>query len=217
MAGRLAVIEGTDASGKSTQFALLSDRLEREKTDFRHIVFPRYSEPSSALVRMYLGGEFGQNPGDVNPFAASTFFAVDRYASYKKDWQAYYASGGLVLADRYTTSNAVHQGAKLTDGERRTFFEWLFDFEYRKIGLPQPDLVVLLDMPPECARRLLKSRSGAGDIHERDFDYLSRCRDAALLAASLYSWKVVDCAPGGTLRSVEDIGGEIYSLINKLR
>ena len=106
--GKLIVIEGTDGSGKSTQFRLLTERLAGEGREFRQLVFPQYAEPSSALIRMYLAGEFGTNPSDVNAYAASTFFAVDRYASYKKVWGKWYEDGGLVVSDRYTTSNAVH-------------------------------------------------------------------------------------------------------------
>ena len=154
MKGTLIVIEGTDGSGKSTQFQQLRQRLEREGISFRNVVFPRYQEESSALIRLYLSGAFGTKPGDVNPYAASSFFAVDRYASYRQDWGDWYEQGGLVLCDRYTTSNAVHQASKLSAEERDTFFRWLYEFEFGKLGLPKPDLVLYLDMPhpsPSCA------------------------------------------------------------------
>ena len=137
--GRLIVIEGTDGSGKSTQFARLCQRAEAAGIPFQRLVFPQYQEESSALVRMYLGGEFGKHPEDVNAYAASSFYAVDRYASWKKVWQRWYERGGLVLTDRYTTSNAVHQGSKLPDEEKGPFFRWLADFEYRRLGLPEPE------------------------------------------------------------------------------
>ena len=146
MKGTLIVFEGTDGSGKSTQFKLLCDRLQSQKTQFRRLVFPQYSEPSSALLRMYLGGEFGSHPSDVNAYAASTFYAVDRYAAWKKVWGSDYEAGELILSDRYTTSNAVHQGGKLPDAEQPAFFDWLSDFEYCKLGLPQPDVVIYLDI-----------------------------------------------------------------------
>ena len=139
MKGTLIVIEGTDGSGKSTQFQQLRQRLEREGISFRNVVFPRYQEESSALIRLYLSGAFGTKPGDVNPYAASSFFAVDRYASYRQDWGDWYEQGGLVLCDRYTTSNAVHQASKLSAEERDTFFRWLYEFEFGKLGLPKPD------------------------------------------------------------------------------
>lgn len=210
------VIEGTDGSGKSTQLARLIGRLEEEKADFRHIVFPQYAQPSSSLVRMYLGGEFGSRPGDVNAYAASTFFAVDRYASYKKEWQGYYQDGGFVLADRYTTANAVHQSAKLPVCEREAFCRWLFHFEYTLMGLPEPDLVLLLDMPTECSAALIQKRHTQNDIHEQDIEYLRQCRSAAQLAASLFGWHTVHCAPDNILRTVEDIHEEIYQTIKKI-
>ena len=147
--GKLIVIEGTDGSGKSTQFKLLTQRLQAQQQDFRRLVFPRYSEPSSALIRMYLGGEFGTKPADVNAYAASAFYAVDRYASYKQDWGHWYEDGGLVLSDRYTTSNAVHQASKEPPEVRPAFLKWLYEFEYDKLGLPRPDLTIYLDVPTD--------------------------------------------------------------------
>ncbi len=218
MVGKLIVFEGTDGSGKSTQFKLLCDRLQRQGTAFEKLVFPQYSEPSSSLIRMYLGGEFGSHPSDVNPYAASTFYAVDRYAAWKKVWGEYYQSGGLVLSDRYTTSNAVHQGGKLPPAEQGAFFDWLFDFEYRKLGLPQPDVVIYLDMPTEQSVKLLRSRENAthtkGDIHEVDENYLALCRQTALRAAEHYGWKKVSCVDGsGQVRSIESIQEEVWRII----
>jgi len=209
VSGKLIVLEGIDGCGKSTQFRRLTDRLEREGVPYRRLQFPRYTEPSSMLLRMYLQGEFGKNPGDVNAYAASTFFAVDRFASWKQDWGAFYEAGGLVLTDRYTTSNAVHQASKLPEGEREAFWQWLFHFEYELLGLPRPDKVLLLDMPPEQAAALRTVRAGAGDIHEDNSDYLRECRAAALQAARFDGWQVISCLRDGALRSIEDIGREI--------
>ena len=159
MAGKLIVFEGTDGSGKATQTALLCSELDRRGIPYRRLEFPRYSEDSSALIRLYLGGAFGSDPGDVNAYAAASFYAVDRYASYKQDWGAFYESGGLVIADRYTTSNAVHQTSKLPAGERRAFLDWLFDFEYGKLGLPAPTRVLYLDMPTELSEQMMRRRA----------------------------------------------------------
>ena len=221
MAGRLIVFEGTDGSGKSTQFRALCDRAARSGHSFQKLVFPQYSEPSSALIRMYLGGEFGSHPGDVNPYAASSFYAVDRYASFKKVWGTFYQSGGLVLTDRYTTSNAVHQAVKCAPEEREAFLRWLDDFEHDKLGLPRADLVLYLDMPTRCSLELLRSREAAthtqGDIHEVDPDYLAACRDSALQAARLLGWQVIPCVTGdGRLRTVEEIHREVWSLVSPL-
>ena len=217
MAGRLIVFEGTDGSGKSTQFQALCRRVTQSGREYQKLVFPQYNEPSSALIRMYLAGEFGTHPQDVNPYAASAFYAVDRYASLKKVWGEYYEQGGLVLTDRYTTSNAVHQAVKCAPQEREAFLRWLDDFEHDKLGLPRADLVLYLDMPTRCSLELLRSREGAthtqGDIHELDTGYLAACRDSALQAAQLLGWKVIPCVNAqGEVRSVEEIHEEIWSL-----
>ena len=214
MAGALIVLEGTDGSGKSTQFARLCRRLEEEDRPFQRLVFPQYDKPSSTLLRMYLQGEFGSHPSDVNAYAASTFYAVDRYASYKQVWGEYYQSGGLVLADRYTTSNAVHQASKLPPEQREDFFRWLEDFEYSKLGLPAPSLVLYLDMPTDQAVANLRRREAAthtaADIHEVDTGYLRLCRETALQAARVLGWQVVPCVDeSGQMRTVEDIALEI--------
>ena len=215
--GKLIVFEGTDGSGKSTQFELLAKRLEAEQIGFQRLRFPQYEEPSSALIRMYLGGAFGDDPKAVNAYAASTFYAVDRYASYQRVWKDYYQGGGLVVSDRYTTSNAVHQGSKVPEGERAEFFRWLYDLEYDRMGLPRPDLVVLLDMPVELSEQLMRKREQStgthADIHERDEDYLKKCRDVALHAAKYYGWRTVSCAKDGVIRSVEDIHEEVYAIV----
>jgi dTMP kinase len=221
MPGKLIVLEGTDGSGKSTQFKMLCDVLEAEGTAFRRLVFPQYEEESSALLRMYLHGEFGEKPGDVNAFAASTFYAVDRYASYKKAWGGYYENGGLVLADRYTTSNAVHQASKLPREQWKDFYAWLFDFEYRLLGLPRPDLVIWLDMPTELAVSMLRDREGKigtqGDIHETDTAYLTQCREAAKLAAASDGWRRIPCAADGKIRTPEEIHAEVLACVKGLR
>ena len=215
--GKLIVFEGTDGSGKSTQFELLAKQLEAEQIGFQRLRFPQYEEPSSALIRMYLGGAFGDDPEAVNAYAASTFYAVDRYASYQCVWKDYYQGGGLVVSDRYTTSNAVHQGSKVPEGERAEFFRWLYDLEYDRMGLPRPDLVVLLDMPVELSEQLMRKREQStgthADIHERDEDYLKKCRDVALHAAKYYGWRTVSCAKDGVIRSVEDIHEEVYAIV----
>lgn len=212
--GKLIVIEGTDGSGKSTQFQLLTQRLQDEGTKFQKLVFPQYAEPSSALIRMYLGGEFGSHPDDVNAYAASAFYAVDRYASYKKVWGQWYEDGGLVLSDRYTTSNAVHQASKEPQERQGDFLKWLYEFEYDKLGLPRPDLVIYLDVPTDFTEKLLRHReqdtNTTADIHEQDSEYLACCRRTGRAAAAYYGWNVINCVRDGQMRSIEDIHEEIY-------
>ena len=212
--GKLIVIEGTDGSGKSTQFRLLTQRLEAESKAFQKLVFPQYSEPSSALIRMYLGGEFGTKPSDVNAYAASVFYAVDRYASYKKVWQQWYEDGRLIVSDRYTTSNAVHQASKEPLERQEEFLKWLYDLEYNRMGLPKPDLVVYLDVPTDFTEKMMRRReqdtNTQADIHEQDLNYLSTCRRTGKAAAEYYGWTVIHCVKDGAMRSIEDIHEEIY-------
>ena len=215
MKGKLIVLEGIDGCGKSTQFARLLQKLDEKKVPYRKVQFPRYQEESSALLRMYLRGDFGKNPEDVNGYAASVFFAVDRYASYKQDWEEDYQNGKLIMMDRYTTSNAVHQASKLEGNERLKFRNWLFDFEYRLLGLPRPDLVILLDVEPEVAAGLRKIRNGAGDIHEDHEEYRISCRKAALEAAEEQKWEVISCVRDHKMRPIEEIGMEIDKLVDK--
>ena len=218
--GRLIVFEGTDGSGKATQSRLLFERLEREGVDCRKLNFPRYGEKSAALVELYLGGAFGSHPDDVNAYAASTFYAVDRYASYKQDWGGYYEAGGLLIADRYTTSNAVHQTAKLPPEQRDAFLDWLFDFEYRLLGLPEPTRVLYLDMPTEVTERMMRRRESdthtAADIHERDAEYLRHCRENAAHVVARCGWTRIDCAKDGAPRSINDIHNEVMACVADL-
>ncbi len=217
--GKLIVIEGTDGSGKSTQFKLLSQRLEQEGHVFRHLVFPRYKEESSALIRMYLGGAFGSSPSDVNAYAASAFYAVDRYASYKQDWGQWYEEGGLIVSDRYTTSNAVHQASKEPEEKQAEFLKWLYEFEYDKLGLPCPDLTIYLDVPTDYTEKMMRQREAdthtSADIHEKDLAYLSTCRRCGKAAAQFYNWTVIDCVRDGQMRTIEDIHEEIYRHITQ--
>lgn len=215
--GRLIVFEGVDGSGKSTQFDLFVKWLDDHHKAYARLRFPRYDNESSALVRMYLGGQLGTKPSDVNAYAASTFYAVDRYASYIQDWREFYQAGGLVIADRYTTSNAYHQGSKLPKESREEFFKWLYNLEFDRMGLPKPDIVLLMDTPLEICESNLKLRvqktGEQRDIHELDLDYLRSCYDAALDAADTYGWKRISGAENGRMRTVQDISSEIQNIL----
>ena len=218
--GKLIVLEGIDGSGKSAQYRRLCARFDEAGMAYHHIVFPRYDQESSALIRMYLNGAFGTHPSDVNAYAASTFFAVDRYASYRTDWGEIYENGGLILSDRYTTSNAIHQGSKLPEAELPAFFDWLYDLEYGKMGLPRPDLVLYLDMPTEITEKMMRSREAAtgthADIHEQDEAYLKSCREAAREIVKDCGWTVIHCARDDAPRTVEDIHNEVYKTVKSL-
>lgn len=210
--GKLIVIEGLDGSGKSTQLDLLCHALNKTVGCCR-VSFPDYEHESSTLVKMYLDGQFGSKPGDVNAYAASTFYAVDRYASFKKYWGEYYTGGGVVVAGRYVTSNAVHQACKLPKEEWVGFLSWLYDFEYNKMGIPKPDKVIFLDMPVEVSQKLLSGRyegdEAKKDIHERDIEYLNHCREAARFTAEYSGWDILRCDKNGQARTIEDIANEV--------
>ena len=210
MKGTLIVLEGIDGSGKETQASLLEKKLKEKGREVMHISFPDYESPSSALVKMYLKGDFGKNPEDVNPYAASLFYAVDRFASYRMKWKDFYQKGGIIIADRYTTSNMVHQMTKYEDKKaRKDFLAWLEKTEYEELELPVPDLVILLDIPLAVSENLVKERArqgGSMDIHEQHLDYLRKCHDAYQELVNLYGWKRIPCTEEGKLRTIEDIG-----------
>ncbi len=193
--GKMIVIEGLDGSGKSTQAELLKKWLNSKGYETYTLDLPYYNDDSSTLVKMYLGGELGDKPGDVNAYAASTFYAVDRYASYKKHWEKEYNSEKITVANRYTTSNASHQMTKLNEDEWDTYLQWLFEFEYGKMGVPEPDLVIFLEMPVEISQKLLSKRYNGDenkkDVHERDVQYLASCHKAALYAADKLGWNII--------------------------
>lgn len=216
--GTLIVIEGLDGSGKGTQTALLCNALERTGVPCRKISLPHYEAPSSALVKEYLAGAYGDKPGDVGAYAASAFYAVDRYAGYKTLWGADYKNGTVILADRYATSNACHQMTKLPRAEWDAYLSWLDDFEYSKLGVPKPDLVIYLDMPVAVSQSLLQNRYDGDntkkDVHERDTAYLAACRDAALYAAERGGWQVVSCSESGAPRTREAIARDVLALVS---
>jgi len=220
MSGKLIVFEGTDGSGKATQTRLLCQYLDKIGIPYKEIDFPRYGKPSAAMVQEYLDGNLGKKPGDVNAYAASMFYAMDRYASYKQDWGKFYEEGGLIIADRYTTSNAVHQASKLSDEERKSYLDWLFDLEYRLLGLPSPDLVVYLDMPTEITERMMRQREQStgthADIHEQDEAYLKRCRANAKAVVRECGWSVVHCENGDEPRTPEDIHRQVLEIVGRL-
>lgn len=213
MRGKLIVVEGLDGSGKATQTALLCNTLKEQGVLLRQVSFPDYAEPSSALVKMYLNGELGGHAAEVNAFAASTFYAVDRYASYVRYWRKDYQSGSLIVADRYATSNMVYQMTKLPRSEWDSYLDWARDFEYNKLELPAPDAVLYLDVPTEWSQRLLEQRyqgdAGKKDMHEKDTEFLAACRESALYCAQKLGWQIIRCVQDGQLRSVEEIHAEI--------
>lgn len=213
MKGKLIVMEGLDGSGKATQAAQLAEALRATGKKVMQVTYPNYESEASAPVRMYLRGEFGSHPDDVNAFAASSMYAVDRFADYKKAWKSFYEEGGIVIADRYTTSNAVHQCSKLPPEKWEEFLGWLFDFEYEKIGIPAPDAVIYLRVDPAISQKLMTGRyhgdESRKDIHEKDTEYLARSRRAAEHCAAVYGWRTVECAAEEGMLTVQEIGAQV--------
>lgn len=220
--GKLFVIEGTDGSGKQTQFKKLQERFNEENIKYRVISFPNYDSQSSSLVKMYLSGEFGEHAKDVSPYIASTFYAADRYATFKKYFEDYYNEGGIILADRYTTANMVHQAGKIEDTvEREKFLDWLCDFEFNLYGLPVPTKIFFLNMPPEYAMHLMENRENKfthgtqKDIHERDKSHIIDSYNAACSVVDKYDWYEVKCVKEDQIRSINGIHEEIFNEIKK--
>ncbi len=223
MKGKLIIIEGVDSSGKATHAKMLYERLLSENNNVRKVEFPNYSSQSSALVKMYLNGEFGDKPEDVNPHASSVFFAIDRFASYRTLWKDFYDNGGIVVSDRYTMSNMIHQAAKIKDSaQKKAFLDWLWDLEFIKLGIPVPDCVVFLDMPPEYSLSLMKDRKNKftgqseKDIHENNIDYLLESYNNACDIAKLYNWNHIYCVKDGKIKEIADIHKDIYSIVKRV-
>ncbi|MCC0645833.1 MULTISPECIES: dTMP kinase [unclassified Clostridioides] len=220
MRGKLIIIEsGSDASGKATQTKKLYERLKKEGYMIKKVEYPNYESQSSALVKMYLRGDFGKNASDVDPYIASTFFTADRYASFKTDWEEFYNKGGIIIADRYTTSNMVHQASKMDIGDREKYLNWLADYEFNLFKIPQPDCVVFLDVPIEFSEKLMENRKNKitgekeKDIHESDIEYLEKSYNNALYIADKYDWKKINCVSDNKLRSIESIHNEVYEIV----
>lgn len=221
--GKLIAIDGVDASGKQTQTTLLLSRLEKEGREVKMVSFPAYDKPSSILVKMYLNGEFGENPSDVNAYATSTLFAADRFATCRTDWGTDYNRGTIILADRYVSSNLIHQASKINDtDEKEKFLMWLDDLEYGIYNLPRPDVTIFLDMPPEYGAELMSGRLNKSngddkkDIHESDFSYLEKSYENAMFVAKKFNWKRISCIKDGQIRSVDEIHEDIYSIVREL-
>ena len=222
MEGKLFVIEGLDGSGKQTQTGLMYDRLLSEGYNVMRVEYPNYKSESSALVKMYLRGDFGEKPSDVDAYVSSTFYAVDRYASYKTEYEKFYLEGGIVLADRYTTSNMVHQASKITDpAEKIKYLDWLEDLEFRIYGIPRPRQVFFLDVQLSDSEKLMEERLNKfthemkKDIHERDHEYLSDTYSNALWVADRYGWEVIGCSSPEGLLPIETIHEKLYSAMKK--
>lgn len=218
--GKLIVIEGLDGSGKATQSKILTKRLIDEGVNAKGVTFPDYNNQSSALVKMYLDGVLGDNPDDVNAYVASSFYAVDRIASYLQFWKNDYQNGSVIVADRYSTSNIIYQMSKLSQQEYDDYIDWVYDYEYKKLMIPRPDLVIYLDVAPEISQKLLSKRYNGQedkkDLHEKNLNFILGCRKSAFYAADKLNWTVIDCVKDGEIKSIDEISQLIYSEVKKI-
>lgn len=217
---KLIVIDGLDGCGKSTQFELLKKTLAEKSIPCKTISFPEYDKPSSTLVKMYLNGDISESPNGVNAFAASSFYAADRYISYKLYWEKNYRNGDVILASRYVSSNAIHQMSKLPEENWDEYLEWLEDYEYVRLELPRPDKIIFLDMPFEVSSKLISSRykgdESKRDIHESDAAYLRSCRRTALYAAEKCGWQIIKCSDGSSPLPVDVISDKILNAVSDI-
>ena len=218
---KLIIIDGVDSSGKETNTSYIFNLLKEHSDNVEKISFPDYESDSSALVKMYLNGEFGQNASDVNAYAASSFYAVDRYSSFKKGWgKDFYESDGIIVSDRYVTSNMIHQASKIeNETEKISFLKWLDDYEYEKLGLPRPDKIIFLNMPVWAATKLMENRKNKitgdskKDIHEKDKEYLQKSYDNAMFVAKKFNWTIVDCTENDRIKTLKEIQEELKNIV----
>lgn len=221
--GYFIAIDGLDGSGKKTQSDRLAAYLKERGYRVRELDFPVYESDSSYFVKMYLNGELGKNPADTNAYAASMFFAADRYVSYRRDWcDDYNDPDTVIIANRYTTANAIHQLSKLPREMWEDFLTWLFDFEFNRLGLPSPDLVLFLLLPPQISLKMVDSRSNETgrrkDIHELDRSHMDNSYRAGIYAADVLGWCRIDCADSASesMRSRDEIFSDIIERVGKL-
>ena len=216
MCGKLIVIEGLDGCGKNTQTDLLVKYLESKNQKVKHLSFPNYNSPYSSLVKMYLNSEFGQNPEEINPYAVSSFFAIDRFTDYCKEWKEFYENDYIIVCDRYTTSNAIYQMCKLEQNSWDEYLKWLYDYEYCKLKIPKPDIVIYLKGNIEISQNLLKERyhgdTSKKDFHESNILFLEKCERAADYVSKKDGWLEVECCKSERMESVEEIHGKILKL-----
>ncbi|WP_022819815.1 dTMP kinase [Fusobacterium russii] len=220
--GKIIVIEGTDSSGKETQTKLLYERIKKLYNRTIKISFPNYKSPACEPVKMYLAGEFGKDATKINPYPVSTMYAIDRYASFKQNWEKFYRDNYIIITDRYVTSNMIHQASKIEDRDKKEeYLKWLEDLEYEKIEIPRPDEVIFLKMPIDKAKILMEERKNKitgeekKDIHELNEEYLKKSYDNACLISKKYSWTEIECVENSKIKTIEQINNEIFEKVKR--
>ncbi len=211
--GKLIVLDGLDGSGKETQTKILLEKLIQKNLKVMRIEYPNYKESSSSLVKLYLDGKINEDPFKVNSFAASSFYACDHYITYEKNWKKKYCEDYIIIADRYVSSNAIYQMAKLEEDDWEVFLKWLYDFEFMKLKLPKEDLLIYLDVDISLSKKLIESRNNLKDIHEKNLKYLEKCRQAARFLAERLDWKILKCCHENVMLGIEEIASKIERLV----
>ena len=225
--GKIIVIDGLDGCGKATQTKIVYDKLVEKGYKVKKVSFPDYDSDSSALVKMYLGGEFGKTANSVNPYTASLFYSVDRAAQFLKELREYYDNDYILLCDRYISANIIYQGTKFNDiRDKQDYFRWMYDIEVNKIGLPKDDITIALTLPIETSQKLMSRRyeghEEKKDIHEADLEFLSNCKNTVSIACEYlssigYNWVDLDCSDkNGDIRSLDEINSQIMKLIESV-
>lgn len=213
--GKIIVIDGTDGSGKATQTAMLARRLKREGRTVRTISFPRHGHPSGWLCDQYLAGKFG-TAREVGPYRGSMFYAVDRFAA-SFEIRQWLAAGHVVIIDRWVSANMGHQASKISNSrERWKFLTWVQNLEYGLFNLPKPNVVLLLYMPPEVSRALVRKRGKKQDIHEKDKRHIQQAARVYLELAKRYRWPTIRCAEGAQPLPIADIHAKVWAKVRNL-
>ena len=213
--GKIIVIEGLDGSGKYTQSKILSDKLTYLGKDVKMISMPNYDSESSGPVRMYLNSQISSDPKTVNPYATSSFFAVDRFINYFCDWKMFYDNeDSIIICDRYTTSNMIYQLAKVDRERWDSFLNWIDEYEYKHLKIPRPDLVIYLKVSVNISHRLIASRSSSYDLHESNLNFLRICEKAADFSSKKFDWKVINCSPDEIdIMPLELISSQVFKIV----
>ncbi len=214
--GKLIVFDGLDGSGKETQSKILEESLKKKDLKVKRVEYPNYGSLSSSLVRLYLDGFIDEDPFCVNAYATSSFYASDHHITFVKEWNKEYENDYIIIADRYVSSNIIHQMAKLEKREWDSFLSWLYDYEFKKLNLPKEDILIYLDVDIKISSKLIEKRNSKKDIHEKNLFYLEKCRDAAFFAAKKLNWKIVRCCENGKMVKKEEIAKKVNDLVLKI-
>ena len=219
--GKLIVVEGAcDGIGKSTQYQLLKDHLQEDGYEVVSHHFPSYDTVQGRPVEKYLKGDFGK-PSELSPYFVNTLYAVDRAITWKESLEKEYNDGKIILLDRYTTSSIIYQSSVIEDiEERKKFIDYICDYEYSKLGIPEPDSVVFLHAPFDMVTKMRNARKAneglVNDIHERDIEFMKKVYKNAMFISEYLGWDKIDCVNGNSMDSIENIHQKVYKKVKDI-